>query len=104
MNILQPQLRPRQAPAPDPASPAEKAKREKEAAEAAKAKRRNELRQDSLYIAGAVLVTIGVGMIRVKFALMTAGAFCLLFPLLEVASGFIRGLRAGAGHPQGSRR
>lgn len=61
--------------------------------EAAQAKRRSELRSDALYIVGAMLVTAGVAMVRVKLALMTAGAFCLLFPLLELATGFIRGLR-----------
>jgi hypothetical protein len=58
-----------------------------------KAKRRAELRSDLLYVAGALLVTSGVAMIRVKLALMTAGGFCLLFPMLELATGFIRGLR-----------
>jgi hypothetical protein len=61
--------------------------------ELAKAKRRAALRSDLLYLAGAVLVTIGVGLIRVKFGLITAGGFCLLPPGLELASGFIRGLR-----------
>jgi hypothetical protein len=59
----------------------------------AKAKRRAEQRSDLLYVGGGVLVTAGVAMIRLKFALMTAGAFCLVFPVLELTAGFIRGLR-----------
>lgn len=61
--------------------------------ELAKEQKRASLRSDVLYVSGAALVTAGVAMIRVKFALMTAGAFCLLLPMLELAAGFLRGLR-----------
>jgi hypothetical protein len=63
-------------------------------------RRRKSWKDDALYLAGALLVTAGLAMIRIQFALLVAGGFCLLFPLLELATGFIRGLRA----PQGPRR
>ena len=58
-----------------------------------KAKRRAEFRSDALYVAGAVLVTTGVSMVRIRWGLIAAGFFCMLLPLLELATGFIRGLR-----------
>jgi hypothetical protein len=48
---------------------------------------------DVLYIVGACLVTIGVGLHAVRFGLIAAGTFCLLLPALELAAGFISGLR-----------
>lgn len=57
-------------------------------------------RSDALYVAGAVLVAAGLGCIRLYLAPIALGAFCLLLPLLELATGFIRGLRA----PNSSRR
>lgn len=62
--------------------------------EIAQKKQRAERRSDVLYIIGAALVVAGIAMIRAKFALITAGAFCLIFPVLELTTGFIRGLRA----------
>jgi hypothetical protein len=50
-------------------------------------------RSDILYIVGAALVVIGVALIRAKLASIAAGVFCLVFPVLELASGFIKGLR-----------
>jgi hypothetical protein len=63
--------------------------------ELAKAKRRAELHQDLLYISGALLVTAGIGLAAgLKFALIAAGSFCLIFPLTGIATSFIRGIRA----------
>ena len=56
-------------------------------------RRRSERRSDVLYFAGAALVTVGVGMIRIRYGLIAAGTFLLLLPLLELATSFIRGLR-----------
>jgi len=50
-------------------------------------------RSDALYIAGAVLIAAGLGWIRICLAPITLGVFCLVFPVLELATGFIRGLR-----------
>lgn len=58
--------------------------------------KRQARRSDLLYIAGAALVTAGVGLVKLKFAPIAAGAFCLLPPLLELAIGFVRGVRATA--------
>lgn len=63
------------------------------AEEIAKKKRRAEIRTDALYVAGALLVTAGVAKIRPSWGLIAAGFFCMLLPLLELATGFIRGLR-----------
>lgn len=59
-----------------------------------------ERRSDALYIAGAVLVAAGLGCIRFYLAPIALGVFCLVLPLLELTTGFIRGLRA----PGASRR
>lgn len=67
----------------------ERAKQE----ELAKKKRRSELRTDALYIVGALLVTAGIATLRISWGLIAAGFFCMLLPLLELATGFIRGLR-----------
>lgn len=56
-------------------------------------------RSDLLYIAGAVLVAAGLGWIRLYLAPIALGCLCLVFPVLELATGFIRGLRAT--HSQG---
>jgi hypothetical protein len=47
-----------------------------------------------MYVTGAVLVTAGAAMIRPWAALFAAGAFCLLVPMLQLVTGFVRGLRA----------
>lgn len=64
--------------------------------ELAKKKRRAEFRSDALYVAGAVLVTTGVCNLRLSWGLIAGGSFCMLIPLLELATGFIRGLRMPA--------
>ena len=61
--------------------------------------RRAARRSDALYWAGVVLVACGLGFIRFYLAPITIGFFCLVFPMLELATGFIRGLRAA--HSQG---
>lgn len=55
--------------------------------------KRQALRSDVLYVAGAAVVTIGVGLMEWKWSLIVGGAFLLLPPVLELASGFIKGLR-----------
>jgi hypothetical protein len=57
-------------------------------------------RYDVLYWAGVVLVACGVGEIRFYLAPIAIGFFCLVIPSLELAAGFIRGLRA----PNATRR
>ena len=57
------------------------------------AQRRSSLRDDVLYIAGAVLVTMGLGELRIYLAFISLGAFCLLTPLLGLAQSFLRGIR-----------
>lgn len=78
-----------------PASP--QIRKEEQEQKAKKAARRS----DVLYFAGAALVTAGVSMIRIRYGLITLGAFCLLLPMLELATSFIRGLRAQ--QPRGNR-
>ena len=51
-------------------------------------------RSDALYVAGGACVTIGVGFFDWKISVIVAGLFCLLPPMLELASGFVKGLRA----------
>lgn len=63
------------------------------AAELARARRHAEVRADALYVVGASLVTIGIGLMEFKFALIVAGCFCLLPPVLQLASGFLKGIR-----------
>jgi hypothetical protein len=58
------------------------------------AAKRKDQRSDILYYAGSALVAVGLGTIRIGFGLIAAGAFCLLPPVLELASGFLKGLRA----------
>ena len=55
--------------------------------------KRQERRSDALYIAGAAVVTLGVGLMEWKWALIVGGAFLLLTPMLGLASSFIKGLR-----------
>ncbi len=57
-------------------------------------RRRAEIRSDALYVSGALMVSAGLGLIRVHFGLIAAGGFCLILPCLELATGFIRGLKA----------
>jgi hypothetical protein len=61
--------------------------------ELAQKKRRAEFRSDALYIAGSLLVTAGVSLVHISWGLVTGGCFCMLLPLLELATGFIRGLK-----------
>jgi hypothetical protein len=56
-------------------------------------RRRAALRSDALYIVGAVLVAAGLGEVRFFLAPIALGLSCLIFPVLELATGFIRGLR-----------
>jgi hypothetical protein len=48
---------------------------------------------DVLYVVGALLVTAGVSLIKVHYGLIVAGGFCMLMPLLELAVGFVRGIK-----------
>ena len=66
-------------------------------------RRRAERRSDALYVAGGVLISAGLGFVRFYLAPIALGVFCLVFPALELTTGFIRGLRAAA-HPQGRQR
>lgn len=59
------------------------------------AKRRASRRDDGLYIAGAIFVTLGLGLIRLYLAPIALGCFCLLTPLLGLTQSFLRGVRAG---------
>jgi len=59
--------------------------------------RRAARRSDALYWAGVVLVACGLGEIRFYLAPIAIGFFCLVIPSLELAAGFIRGLRAAPG-------
>jgi hypothetical protein len=59
----------------------------------AAAKKRAERRSDVLYIAGAALITIGAGMIRIYLAPIAAGCFAMLLPMMEVVTAFVRGVR-----------
>lgn len=56
-----------------------------------------ERRSDVLYIVGGLLVAFGLGCIRYYLAPIALGCFCLIFPSLEIAKGFIRGLRSPVG-------
>lgn len=56
--------------------------------------RRHARRADALYIAGALLVVMGAGMIRLYLAPIAAGVFCLVFPVIDLLTGFTRGARA----------
>lgn len=55
---------------------------------------RQAMRSDALYVAGAVFVTAGTGFFNWKVSLIVGGLFFLLPPLLELASGFVKGLRS----------
>jgi hypothetical protein len=57
------------------------------------ARARASWRADALYVCGAAMVSAGVGLVKVEFGLIAAGGFCLLLPVLELTSSFIRGLR-----------
>lgn len=46
-----------------------------------------------MFYFGAAMISIGVTILRPACGLITAGAFVVLLPLLEIASGFVRGLR-----------
>lgn len=87
MNAMNPQpipIRPKQPQTPD----------EQARAAAKKKAARAEFRKDALFIAGSLLCTAGAGMVRIWLGFLTAGFFCLLTPSLDLAIGFIRGLRA----------
>lgn len=51
-------------------------------------------RKDLLFLLGGALVVAGVAMWSVPRAFITAGGLLLIVPLLELLSGFIRGLRS----------
>lgn len=51
-------------------------------------------RSDLAYFVGAALVTVGAGMFRIRYGFLTAGAFLLLPPLLELGASFLRGMRS----------
>jgi hypothetical protein len=76
--------------------------RQQHETELLKKRERAARRSDTLYIAGAVLVAAGLGLIRIYLAPIALGVFCLILPGLELATGFIRGLRAPHS-PQGRR-
>jgi hypothetical protein len=57
------------------------------------ARARASWRADALYVCGAALVATGLGLVKIRFGLIAAGGFCLLLPVLELTSSFIRGLR-----------
>lgn len=65
----------------------------------AELQRRREFRTDVLYIAGSSAVSMGLAMVRPYLGIIAIGLFCLLPPVLELASGFIRGLRPGPRRP-----
>ena len=48
---------------------------------------------DALYVIGSLLIVTGFAFISRPAALIIAGSFLLLFPVLEIVSGFLRGLR-----------
>ena len=61
------------------------------------ARRRQEAKLDGLYVAGAVLVVVGIATMRgggLAYAAIAGGAFCLFFPVTEILMSFIRGLRS----------
>jgi hypothetical protein len=63
------------------------------------ARRRHETKSDGLYVAGAVLVVLGIATMRgggIALAAIAAGVFCLFLPLTEILMSFIRGLRSSA--------
>lgn len=62
-------------------------------AQAEEQRRKAGRRSDLMYVSGAGLITAGVGLFRIRYGLIAAGVFLLLPPLLELASGFLRGLR-----------
>jgi hypothetical protein len=78
------------------------ANQQQQAAALLKKQQRSARRSDALYVAGALLVAAGLGCIRFYLAPIALGVFCLIFPGLELATGFIRGLHAP--HTQQARR
>lgn len=51
-------------------------------------------RKDLLFLLGGALVVVGVAWGSRPHALIVAGALLLIVPVLELVSGFIRGLRS----------
>lgn len=51
-------------------------------------------RKDLLFLLGGVLVVAGVALTNRSHALIAAGGLLLVVPVLELLSGFIRGLRS----------
>jgi hypothetical protein len=49
---------------------------------------------DSLYVSGSLFVIAGVALVSRPGALIATGGFLLLAPVLEIVSGFIRGVRS----------
>jgi hypothetical protein len=70
--------------------------------------KRHNAHSDALYVGGALLVSLGIGMIRIRYGVIAAGVLALIPPMLELASGFLKGLRqsgARVSQPgQGSRQ
>lgn len=57
------------------------------------ARRRQDLVADVAYVGGAALVVLGLALSgRWGRPVEVAGAFCLLPPMLQLASGFLRGV------------
>jgi hypothetical protein len=52
------------------------------------------LRSDAMYFAGAWLMSAGAWLFRHWVGLVVFGLFLALPPLLELASGFLKGLRS----------
>jgi len=50
--------------------------------------------QDTLFISGALLVTLGTAIKSPTTGLIVGGSFLLLAPLLNLVQGFIRGLKS----------
>jgi hypothetical protein len=50
-------------------------------------------KQDILFVSGAVLVVSGIALHHSASALIAAGIFLLFAPVLDVVSGFFKGLR-----------
>lgn len=56
-------------------------------------RRKHDLASDALYIVGAGFVCAGLAIPGFTGTLIAAGCFCLVFPIMELALAFVRGLR-----------
>lgn len=50
-------------------------------------------KSDGLYLSGALLIVGGIALHSMGHALVAAGCFCLVFPICELASSFVKGVR-----------